>query len=222
MNGTAQIAAFASHYLNRAERIADGWVHAVGLVAAAVGAAALVGMSAWQGGAGQAGAVFIYALCLLLMLAISAVYNLADKSRARGLMRRLDHAAIFIMIAGSYTPFTTQRFEGAWAIGMTAAVWAVALAGAAGKLFLPGVSKRFWLGVYILLGWMVVIAFQPLLRDVSLAAVILLAVGGAIYTLGVSIYVLERLPFRRAIWHGFVLVAAGTHYAAVMTGVVFA
>jgi hemolysin III len=152
---------------------------------------------------------------------MSAAYNLAENSTRRALLRRLDHAAIFIMIAGSYTPFTTQRFEGAWAIGMTAAVWILALACAAGKLFLPGVSKRIWLGAYVLLGWLVVIALEPLARGVSLAALVLLIVGGGIYTLGIAIYVLERLPFRRAIWHGFVLAAAGVHYAAVLTGVVF-
>jgi hemolysin III len=209
------------HYLSRGERIADGWVHAIGLIAAASGAIVLTALSAWQGGAGRASAVLIYGICLLLMLSMSAAYNLAENSTRRALLRRLDHAAIFIMIAGSYTPFTTQRFEGAWAIGMTAAVWILALACAAGKLFLPGVSKRIWLGAYVLLGWLVVIALEPLARGVSLAALVLLIVGGGIYTLGIAIYVLERLPFRRAIWHGFVLAAAGVHYAAVLTGVVF-
>jgi hemolysin III len=208
------------HYISRGERIADAWVHAIGLIAAALGAIVLTALSAWQGGPWRAGAVLIYALCLLAMLSISAAYNLADNSKRRALLRRLDHAAIFIMIAGSYTPFTTQRFEGAWAIGMTSAVWILALVCAAGKLFLPGVSKRIWLGAYVLLGWLVVIALEPLARGVSLAALILLIVGGGIYTLGVAIYVLEKLPFRRAIWHGFVLAAAGVHYAAVLTGVV--
>jgi len=144
---------------------------------------------------------------------------LADRSRLRATLRRADHAAIFVMIAGSYTPFTVG-FEGAWAVGMTAAVWLIALAGAAGKLFLPGLSHRLWLGLYVALGWMVLVAIDPLVRSVSVLALVLLVVGGAIYTSGVAIYVLERLPFRRAIWHGFVLVAAGAHYAAILTGVV--
>jgi hemolysin III len=210
------------HYPTRAERVADGWVHAVGVAAAAMGAIVLFGLSVWRGGPERAGAVSIYALCLVGTLAISAAYNLADRTRARRLLRRIDHAAIFLMIAGSYTPFTTQRFEGAWAVGMTAAVWIIALLGAAGKVLLPGVSRPFWLPVYVLLGWMVVAAIDPLVRGVSLPALILLIVGGAIYTLGVAIYVWPRLPFRRAIWHGFVLAAAGSHYAAVLTGVVLA
>jgi hemolysin III len=212
----------ASHYISRAERIADGWVHGVGLAIAGIGAALLIALSAWRGGMGEASAILVYSACLLAMLGVSAAYNLADRSRLRLILCRLDHAAIFVMIAGSYTPFTTQRFDGAWAIGMTLAVWLIALVGAAGKLFLRGIPGPVWLVFYVLLGWMVVIAIDPLFRNVSLGSLILLVAGGAIYTSGVAIYVLERLPFRRAIWHGFVITAAGTHYAAILTGVVLA
>ncbi len=222
MNALTQAPALLPHYPSRAERIADGWVHGVGLVVAGIGAALLVGLAVWRSGLGEAAAIFIYCACLIVMLAASALYNLSDQSARRGMLRRLDHAAIFVMIAGSYTPFTALRFEGAWAIGMTLAVWLIALAGAAGQLLLPGISKRAWLVVYVLLGWMVVIAIDPLISSVSLAALILLVVGGAIYTSGIAVYVIERLPFRRAIWHGFVLAAASVHYAAIMTGVVLA
>ena len=91
-----------------------------------------------------------------------------------------------------------------------------------GKLFLPNLPKWLWLSLYVGLGWMVVAAFGPLVRTVPLAAVILLAAGGATYTIGVPFYAWEKLPFRRAIWHGFVMVGAGVQYAAVLTGVVFA
>jgi hemolysin III len=126
------------------------------------------------------------------------------------------------MIAGTYTPFTTLRFDGAWAISMTTIVWALALIGAAGKLFLPGLAKRIWIVFYVVMGWLVLAAMGPLVEGVPLAGVILLAIGGALYTLGVPFYVWEKLPFRRAIWHAFVIAAAGVHYAAVLTGVVFA
>jgi hemolysin III len=105
---------------------------------------------------------------------------------------------------------------------MTTIVWALALLGAAGKLFLPGIGKRLWLVFYIALGAMIFVAFGPLVRSVPLAGVILLSVGGLLYVAGVPFYVSEKLPFRRAIWHSFVMVAAGVHYAAVLTGVVFA
>jgi hemolysin III len=156
------------------------------------------------------------------MIALSCAYNMTENTKRRALLRRLDHAGIFLMIAGSYTPFTTQRFDGPWAVGMTTAVWSIAALGVAGKLLFPNLPKWLSLGLYVGLGWLVLAAFDPLMRTVSLAAVILLAVGGAIYTMGVLIYVREKLPFRRAIWHSFVMVAAGVQYAAVLTGVVLA
>jgi hemolysin III len=210
------------HYRNRAEKLADGWVHGVGLVLAIGAGATAFGLSIWRGDAGQAVAVLIYALSMVTMLACSTAYNMTEDPARKKLLRRFDHAAIFLMIAGSYTPFTTQRFEGGWAVWMTTAVWAIAVAGMAGKLFLPGLSKKLWVGLYVVLGWMVVIAIQPMIERVSMVALILLVIGGAIYTLGVPIYVSERAPFRRAIWHGFIIVAAGVHYAAVLIGVVFA
>jgi hemolysin III len=209
----------AEHYPTPAERMADGWVHVAGLTAGAIGGLALLGISLDVGRLGQTAAIAVYAACLMAMFACSAAYNLAS-ARRRPLLRRFDHAAIFLMIAGSYTPFTTQRLHGAWAIGMTAGVWTLALVGAAGKLFLPGLGKRFWVGLYLALGWAVIVAIKPMLAAVSAAALILLAVGGIIYSAGVLVYVRKRLRFRRAIWHGFVVAAAATQYVAVLTGVV--
>lgn len=211
----------APHYPNRAEKLADWWVHAVGLTAAALGGLVLVILSAIWGGVQLAIATGLYAVCLVAMLACSAVYNQARASAVRPLLRRLDEAAIFLMIAGSYTPFTTQRFSGDWAIGMTAAVWAAAVAGVIGKLFAPGLPERLWTLVYVGFGWFAVIAIGPLISGVPMTALALLVVGGLIYTTGTLIFH-SRLPYRRAIWHGFVVAAAGVHFAAIWTGVVLA
>ena len=209
------------HYPTRLEKLVDGWLHGAFLALFTLAALALLGLAAWQGGLGMVGAVAIYAICLITMIACSMAYNLAENSKRKALLRRFDHAAIFLMIAGTYTPFTTLRFEGAWAVGMTALVWGIAALGVIGKLFLPQVSKKLWVLLYLAMGWLVVAAFGPLVDGVRLAALILLAIGGLLYTIGVPFYVWERLPFRRAIWHGFVFLAAGVHYAAVLTGVVF-
>jgi hemolysin III len=209
------------HYPSRAEKLADGWVHAIGIAAAAAGGAALL-FAAWHDrAAGLAVATGLYALCLIAMLACSAAYNLTQISPARPFLRRLDEAAIFLMIAGSYTPFTTQRFTGRWAVGMTALVWSVALAGVAGKLLVKRTPNWLWTAVYVGFGWMAVIALRPLVSDVPTMALVLLLVGGLIYTSGVLVFH-SRLPYRRAIWHGFVVAAAGVHYAAIFTGVVMA
>jgi hemolysin III len=210
------------HYPTRLEKLVDGWVHgvALGVFTLAVGAA--LGLAIWQGGLGMAGAVAVYAVCVMTMIGCSMAYNLAEDHKRKSLLRRMDHAAIFLMIAGTYTPFTTIRFDGAWAVSMTTIIWALAIVGAAGKLFLPSIGKKVWIAFYVVMGWLVLAAMGPLVENVPLPGVILLATGGAIYTIGISFYVWEKLPFRRAIWHGFVMAAAAVHYAAVLTGVVFA
>jgi hemolysin III len=209
----------ADHYPSAGARAADKWVHIVGLVLAVAGGGALFGLSIGFGTVGQVFAVAVYAICLALMLSFSVAYNMA-KPENRPFLRRLDHAGIFLMIAGSYTPFTTQSLTGAWSIGMTLAVWTLALGGVAGKLFLPGLGKGFWVALYLALGWIVIIAIGPMVAAVSLAGMILLAVGGLVYSAGVIFYVRKSLQYRRAIWHSFVLAGAGVQYAAIMTGVV--
>ena len=209
----------AIHYPRPIERSADQWVHIVGLTAGGLGGVTLLGLSLGFGRLGQTAAIAVYTSCLVAMFMASAAYNLASPRR-RPLLRRLDHAAIFLMIAGSYTPFTTQGLTGAWAWGMTTAVWAVALAGVAGKLFLPGLGKGVWVAIYLALSWVAVIAIKPLMGGVSVLALSLLLAGGLIYSAGVIVYLRKTLPFRRAIWHGFVVAAAATQYAAILTGVV--
>ncbi|UPT64011.1 MAG: hemolysin III family protein [Hyphomonadaceae bacterium JAD_PAG50586_4] len=210
------------HYPTRLEKLVDGWVHGVALGLFTIAVFAALGLAIWQGGLGMAAAVGVYAICVITMIGCSMAYNLAENHKRKSLLRRFDHAAIFLMIAGTYTPFTTIRFDGAWAISMTTIIWALALIGAAGKLFLPGIGKKIWIGFYVLMGWLVVAAMGPMIEGVPLAGIILLAIGGLLYTIGIPFYVAENLPFRRAIWHGFVMAAAGVHYAAVLTGVVFA
>jgi hemolysin III len=210
------------HYPNRAEYAADGWVHGVGLAAALVGGGVLLVAALMRDGVGQAAAVALYGATLVAMLACSAAYNLSRPSPVRPFLRKLDQAAIFLLIAGSYTPFTSQRLEGGWAVGMTALVWALALAGVAGKLLTNRLSEKFWCGVYLAFGCVAVVAAKPLWEGVPLTALALLAAGGAIYTAGVWLFLAKSLPFRRALWHGFVVVAAGVQQAAIWTGVVLA
>ena len=210
------------HYPNRGEKLADGLVHALGLSAAAAGGIVLIVLSVVTGGGpGLAAATGLYSLCLITMLACSTAYNLTKPTRARPFLRRLDEAAIFLMIAGSYTPFTTQRMEGAWAISMTTLVWALALAGVAGKLLTSRLPDWVWTVGYVAFGWVALIALRPLIQGVPVVALVLLIVGGLIYTTGALLFH-SRLPYRRAIWHGFVVTAAGAHYAAICAGVVFA
>lgn len=210
------------HYPSRAERLADWWVHAVGLLLAFAGFGALFSYALVKGELALGIVTSLYAVCLIAMLSCSAAYNLTKPSRARPFLRRLDEAAIFVMIAGSYTPFTSQRLEGAWAWSMTSVVWAIAAAGVAGKLLFPRIPEKLWVLAYVAFGWVAVVAIVPLINGVAMSALILLAVGGLIYTSGALVFLKETLPFRRAIWHGFVVAAATVHYAAVFAGVAVA
>jgi hemolysin III len=212
---------FSAHYPNRAAMRADLIVHVAGLTFALLGGIGLLILAFGLGPLRQAASISIYVAGLVAMLTLSAAYNLAGP-RWRPILRRLDHAAIFVMIAGSYTPFTTQRLHGAWAVGMTAAVWGLALLGAAGKLFLPGLGRRFWLGLYLALGWLAVVAVKPMIEGMSWIALLLLAAGGLVYSTGAAFYVWKALKFRRAIWHGHVVGGSVLHYLAVLVGVVLA
>lgn len=210
----------AEHYPSRGEQIADLWVHLTGLVLAATGGVVLAVLAAINGGPDAAIATAIYAVCLIAMLACSTCYNCTRPSPARPVLRRMDEAAIFLMIAGSYTPFTTQRFEGLWSVGFTGLVWAIALGGVAAKMIAPRLSDRFWSLVYALFGWLAIVALKPMLDTVHPVALVLLVSGGLIYTAGVLVFIRPSIRFRRAIWHGFVVAGASLHWAAVLLGVV--
>jgi hemolysin III len=209
------------HYPTPAAKCADLVVHVVGLTLALVGGSILLALAIRAQSLTLVAGVAIYAAGVLAMLAFSTAYNFA-KPQYRPVLRRLDHAGIFLMIAGSYTPFTTQNLTGGWAWGMTAAVWSVAGLGALGRVFLTKVDRKFWVGLYLALGWLVVVAMKPMLSNTTWVALLLLAVGGLLYTTGVIFYVNKRLKFARAIWHGHVVAAAGAHWAAVLLGVVLA
>jgi hemolysin III len=215
--------ASAPHYPTRGARTADLVVHVVGLSLAAVGGAVLLALTALFDGRspGKIVGVAVYAAGVLLMLALSTAYNFTS-ARRRPFWRRLDRAGIFVMIAGSYTPFTTQVLTGPWAVGMTAAVWAIAAAGALGQVFFPRLDRRIWAVAYLALGWLVVVALKPVVENTAWIALVLLALGGVIYSVGVIFHLNRRLTFARAIWHGHVVAAACAHWAAVLLGVVLA
>jgi hemolysin III len=208
------------HYPNRSEKTADGVVHGVGLLAAAIGAGVLFTYALSKGGAPLASATALYAFCLIVMLACSAAYNLTRPSRARRVLRRLDEASIFIMIAGSCTPFTSQLPPPALGFWMTAAVWTAALGLGFGKITLPRISDRAWSATYVAFGWLAAMTLAPVMHGLPMVAIALLATGGLIYSGGVLIYLNHGLPFRRAIWHAIVVVAAAVHYGAVFAGLV--
>jgi hemolysin III len=202
--------------------LADKVVHLVGLASGGAAAFVLMTLSAFGRGLADLLTAAVYSLGLMAMLGCSAAYNIARLSPRRELLRRFDHAAIFVMIAGTYTPFTTLALSGTWAFVMTGLVWAIAATGVALKLILP--ARRFEglsVAIYVAFGWIILIAIGPLTRSVSGSILALVGLGGVVYTAGVIFHAWERLPYQNAIWHGFVLTAAAIHFAAVC-GVVLA
>ena len=193
----------------------------IGLTLALVGGIVLLALAVRAGSISAVVGVSIYGAGLLAMLAFSTAYNFA-RPHVRPRLRNLDHAGIFLMIAGSYTPFTIHNLSGAWAWGMTIAVWSIATLGVVMKLTLPKVDRRVSLALYLALGWLVVVALKPMIANVAWYALLLLLIGGVLYSTGVIFYVNKRLKFARAIWHGHVVAAAATHWCAVLLGVVLA
>jgi hemolysin III len=210
-----------AHYPTPSARRADLVVHIVGLAFALLGGGILLGLTFGVGTLSETASVSIYVIGFVCMLALSCAYNFAG-ARWRPILRRLDHAGIFVMIAGSYTPFTTQRLHGAWALWMTAAVWALAALGIASELVLPGRWRRLRVGIYLALGWLALVAIKPLVAGLSWFVLCLLAVGGVVYSTGAAFYLIHKLKFRRAIWHGHVVGGSMLHYMAVLFGVVLA
>lgn len=210
----------AEHYPTRAEHAADGIVHAVGLMAALIGGGLLVAVALANRGVPMATASALYALCMTAMLAASAVYNLTRPSRARRLLRRIDEAAIFVMIAGSYTPFTIKLLPPDFALWVTVAIWVAALTGAAGKVFWTHVSDKAWCFIYLAFGWLAVLVLGPVAPTLPPAAFLLLLLAGVTYSGGVLLYLNHALPFRRALWHACVILGAAGHYGAVLVGLV--
>jgi hemolysin III len=203
----------------RGEFIADGIVHVLGLCFGLLGAVILLEAVAVDGSVPKITAAVIYAGGLVAMLGCSATYNLMPGSRYRAVLRRLDHGAIFLMIAGTYTPFTTLHLHGAWAFGLTAFVWNAALLGIGAKLFIERALGGLSAGIYLALGWVGVVATGPFLASVRPLTLLLLAGGGLLYSIGVIFHVRESLPFQKAVWHAFVLAGAGLHYVAVLDGI---
>ena len=204
------------------ELAAERVIHMLGTLAGVSGSAILVGIAAAVAVVPTFSASLVYSVCLVAMLGCSAAYNLASNTPRREFLRRLDHAAIFLMIAGTYTPFTTCRLHGVWAIGMTTAVWTGAVTGAAMKLICPRRVEQVSTVVYLALGWIMIVGIRPLLSAVDVQTAVLIGVGGMLYSIGTGFYLWRALPFNDVIWHGFVLVAASCHYAAILHGVVLA
>lgn len=195
------------------EHIADGVIHVLGILFA-------VNASLWLlfhvTGLSVVVSVTIYCLGLLAMILCSAAYNLTPQHRpSKQWLRRLDHAAIFIMIAGTYTPLAVNRLEAASGTPILIAIWSIASFGIAMKLIFPRRFELASLALYLGMGWMIVTVIAPLAHAMAAFDFWLLVAGGLVYSGGVAFYVIERIPYHKAIWHASVLAAAVLQFSAI-------
>jgi hemolysin III len=204
--------------LSLGELLADGIVHALALMAGLIAFPLLLFHTLQTSGIGTFAALAVYAAGFFLMWGFSLAYNMTPPSALKWLLRRFDHSMIYVMIAGTYTA-VIPHLSGGWPWALGAVVWTGAVLGIAVKVALPGRYDRLSILAYILLGWVGVIAIGPVVAALPSVSLWLLVAGGATYVAGVGFYVWERLRFQNAIWHGFVAVAAGLHFAAVALAV---
>ena len=209
-----EITADAGRY-SAAEEIASCVIHGVGIVLSIAGLAVLSAYAAPGGDARHIASVGVYGTTLILLYTASTLYHGIPIERVKPLLRQLDHAAIFLLIAGTYTPFTLITLRGPWGWSLFAIVWTIAIAG---MYLVTRRSERRGLviALYVGLGWIGLVAIGPLVRNLPAGGLWLLFGGGVCYTLGVPFYLSKRLPFNHALWHLFVLVASILQFFAVL------
>jgi hemolysin III len=201
---------------DRAELIADGIVHGIGVLCGLVAATVLVVLAVIYAPPFEVAVVSVYVVGLLTMLVLSATYNLWPVSRAKWVLRRFDHSAIYVLIAATYTPFITQMKDSIFAVALLIGVWCVAIVGIVLKLLLPGRFDRLSVGLYLAMGWSGFMVYDTVVASLPTLTLWFIAAGGLLYSFGVIFHAWQRLRFQNAIWHSFVLLGAACHYTAIL------
>lgn len=208
--------------LSKLREPVNGLTHLGGAIAAFFGLIALL-VVGW-GGTAKIISVLVYGLALIAMFSASATYHLAKvKPAVLQTLRKFDHSAIFLLIAGTYTPFCVNAFTGFFRWGLLSVIWAIAVIGIVVKVFYVKAPRWLNAGVYVVMGWLCLSAVGQVSAALSVSAIVWLILGGVIYTLGAVVYATKFMNFWpgkfgfHEVWHIFVLLAALAHYIAVMS-----
>ena len=197
------------------DELASALTHAAGVVASLIGGAILITLATLSGSAYQIVGAAVFAASLVLLYSASTAYHIALGERLKHRLKIFDHCAIYVLIAGTYTPLTLTALRGPWGWTLFGVVWALAVAGIVFKLFFIGRFPRISTAIYIGMGWLVVVAAGPLVRAVDPVALAWLVGGGLAYTGGTVFYHSRRIPYAHAVWHIFVLTGSVCHAIAV-------
>ncbi|MHB1024483.1 MAG: PAQR family membrane homeostasis protein TrhA [Desulfobacteria bacterium] len=204
------------HTQSPGEEIANSVSHAVGLLAAVAATPVLVLSAVRHGGAARIAGAGVFAAAMVLLYLTSTLYHALPRNRAKRVFQVLDHAAIFLMIAGTYTPFTLGVLRGTWGWTLFGLVWGLALAGivltAAGGVRYPKLTTSLYLGM----GWLIIIAVKPLWLRMPSEGLLWLSGGGIAYTVGVAFYAVKRVRYFHFVWHLFVITGTACHFIAVL------
>jgi hemolysin III len=197
------------------EDIANGITHGIAAALSIAGMSLLVTLAALKGDPWRIVALSIYGGTLVALYLTSTLYHSIRYPGVRRIFRRLDHAVIYLLIAGTYTPFTLVLCRGDWGWLLFGLTWGIALLGVIMTAFFMGRFEALSIVLYVALGWMAVFFLKPVIQSVPLTAIIWMAVGGLFYTVGLAFYAWERLPFNHAIWHLFVVAGSVAHFFVV-------
>lgn len=208
---------FPGREQTRAEELANSISHGIGFVAALVGIQFLVATSARHGDLLNTVGTIVFSATVVLLYLSSAVYHGLRNGQAKRVLRVVEHSAIYLLIAGTYTPFTLGVLRGPWGWTLLGAVWTLAAIGVALKAFNKASHPVLSTSLYLFMGWLIVLAAEPMLAGLSTPALMLLIAGGLSYTVGVIFYALDsRLHFGHLVWHAFVMAGTACHYFAVL------
>ena len=213
-------ASLASTLFSHAEEVTHAVSHGIGLIASVVGCAVLVTAAWTRGDVTHVVACCIFGSTLVLLYAASTLYHGVRESKAKRIFARLDHIAIYLLIAGTYTPFALISLGGTRGWMLLAVVWCLAALGIVLESLRNSPSRRTSLALYLVMGWLAGFILEPLVQSLQPEGIALLVLGGLTYTFGVIFYAWQRLPYNHAVWHGFVLAGSAFHFSCVLGYVV--
>ena len=201
------------------EELANALTHGIAAAAALGAGAVLITLSALWGDVWQLSGAIVYVATLFVMYLASTVYHSIPQPKLKARFKVLDHCAIYLLIAGTYTPFMLVGLRGPWGWSLLTVIWSLAAAGIAFKLFFTGRFKLISTLIYIAMGWLIVVAVKPMMNSLSPFTLQWLLAGGLFYTLGTVFYMAKKIPYSHSIWHGFVIAGSACHFVAVMSHV---
>jgi hemolysin III len=203
-----------------AEELANSLTHGVGLALSIAGFVVLVVLAAMRGSAWRIVSCAVYGSTLICLYTASTLYHSMRSRRLKRVLKVCDHSAIYLLIAGTYTPFLLVNLRGSWGWSLLAVIWGLAMAGILFKVWFVEHFPVFSTAVYLLMGWLALVAVKPMLLRVPHSGLLWLLAGGVLYTVGVVFYAWKKVPYNHAIWHGFVLAGSTCHYLAVLCSVI--